>query len=101
MSTTIMQVKHLYKIFSTQDNDSKEKEAYTALQEGTSVEEVTKKQQVVVALNDVTLDVEEGKILVIIGLSGSGKSTLIRCLNLLHRPTAGEVLYKGINILDY
>lgn len=45
------------------------------------------------ALKGVNLDVEEGEFLVIIGLSGSGKSTLLRCINRLHDPTAGEIIY--------
>ena len=47
------------------------------------------------ALRDVSLDVEEGDIFGIIGLSGAGKSTLVRCINLLERPTSGEVLLDG------
>ena len=101
MTEPIMQVKHLYKIFSLQNSKSREKEAYEALQKDTPVEEVSTHYQVMVALNDISLDVEEGKILVIIGLSGSGKSTLVRCLNLLHQPTAGQVMYKGDDILGY
>lgn len=101
MTEPIMRVEHLYKIFSTQNTRSKEKEAYEALQKDTPIEEVSKHYQVMIALNDISLNIEEGKILVIIGLSGSGKSTLVRCLNLLHMPTAGKVLYKGTNILEY
>lgn len=96
-----MQVQHLFKIFSNQGSAHQEKEALADLKNNLSVEEVSKKHQVVVALNDISLDIEAGKILVIIGLSGSGKSTLIRCFNLLHKPTGGEVLYKGVNILNY
>ncbi len=49
----------------------------------------------VVALDDVTLDVPAGQLLVIIGLSGSGKSTLLRHLNRLHEPTSGRVEVLG------
>ncbi len=45
------------------------------------------------ALKGVTFDVKKGEFLVIIGLSGSGKSTLLRCLNRLHDPSSGEVLF--------
>ena len=47
------------------------------------------------ALDDVSLTIEQGEIYGIIGKSGAGKSTLIRCINLLERPTAGQVLVDG------
>ena len=45
------------------------------------------------ALKGVTIDVKKGEFLVVIGLSGSGKSTMLRCINRLHDPTAGEVIF--------
>lgn len=50
------------------------------------------------ALEDINLDVQEGEIFGIIGLSGAGKSTLVRCMNLLERPTEGNVLVDGRNL---
>jgi D-methionine transport system ATP-binding protein len=50
------------------------------------------------ALADISLVVPEGKIFGIIGESGAGKSTLIRCINLLERPTCGEVYIDGQNM---
>jgi len=47
------------------------------------------------AVQDVSLDVYTGEILVIMGLSGSGKSTLVRCVSQLLEPTAGEVIFDG------
>ena len=47
------------------------------------------------ALKDVSLTIEDGDIYGIIGMSGAGKSTLVRCINLLERPTAGEVVVDG------
>jgi glycine betaine/proline transport system ATP-binding protein len=52
------------------------------------------------AVRDVSLDVGEGEIFVIMGLSGSGKSTLVRCLSRLVEPTAGEILYDGEDLLQ-
>jgi polar amino acid transport system ATP-binding protein len=50
---------------------------------------------VVEALNGVSLTVERGKVVVVIGPSGSGKSTLLRCINHLETPTSGEVRIDG------
>ena len=59
---------------------------------------VTEKQTVE-AVKDVTLTINDGDIFGIIGFSGAGKSTLVRCINLLERPTSGEVLIDGKDIL--
>ena len=45
----------------------------------------------VTALRDIDLTIQDGEIFGVIGLSGAGKSTLVRCINLLERPTQGEV----------
>jgi len=50
------------------------------------------------ALNDVSLDVERGEVVVIIGPSGSGKSTLLRCVNRLEVPNSGTVSIDGVEI---
>lgn len=52
------------------------------------------------ALQNVTLSVRKGEIYGIIGLSGAGKSTLVRCINLLERPTAGELYVNGEDFLS-
>ena len=49
-------------------------------------------------LRDISLSVEKGEVLSIIGASGSGKSTMLRCINLLEAPTAGQILYHGKDI---
>ena len=49
----------------------------------------------VTALKDISLDVARGDIYGVVGESGAGKSTLIRCVNLLERPTSGEVIVNG------
>ena len=51
-------------------------------------------------LKDISFSVQAGEVVTIIGSSGSGKSTLLRCVNLLEKPTSGEILYNGKNILD-
>jgi glycine betaine/proline transport system ATP-binding protein len=52
-------------------------------------------------LKDVSLDIPEGGIFVIMGLSGSGKSTLVRHLNRLIDPSSGAILFDGRNIMDF
>ena len=47
------------------------------------------------ALKDVSFDVKRGEFLVVIGLSGSGKSTMLRCVNRLHNPTSGAIIYRS------
>ncbi|MDT1062260.1 betaine/proline/choline family ABC transporter ATP-binding protein [Paracoccus sp. CPCC 101403] len=54
--------------------------------------------QHVVAVRDVTLDVRQGEMLVVMGLSGSGKSTLVRCLSRLIEITSGTVAIEGKDI---
>ena len=58
------------------------------------------KKKETVALNGVSLHVPKGKIFGVIGSSGAGKSTLIRTVNLLERPTSGEVIIDGVNLLS-
>ena len=50
------------------------------------------------AVNDVSLQIELGEVVVIIGPSGSGKSTLLRCINYLEAPTAGDIWVDGIHL---
>ena len=50
------------------------------------------------ALKDVSLTIGNGDIYGIVGMSGAGKSTLVRCINLLERPTAGQVIIDGADL---
>lgn len=51
-------------------------------------------------LKDINEHIAPGEKIVIIGPSGSGKSTFLRCMNLLERPTSGQVIFDGIDITD-
>ena len=52
------------------------------------------------ALDGVTVDINRGDVMVVIGPSGSGKSTFLRSLNLLETPTSGTILFEGVDITD-
>lgn len=71
------------------------------IEENCPQEEILKKTKAMAAVRNVSFDVYEHEMLVIMGLSGSGKSSLIKCLNCLNRPTSGEIYIDDDNILDY
>lgn len=90
-----IKVENLYKIFGSHPD-----RAVDLLNEGCSKEEIMEKTGCGVGVADVTFQVNEGEILVIMGLSGSGKSTLVRCINRLIDPTSGNVFVDGENVVD-
>lgn len=51
-------------------------------------------------LKGINVDIHKGDVVFVVGPSGSGKSTFLRCLNRLEEPTAGEILFEGINLTD-
>lgn len=75
--------------------------ALKMLDEGKTIKEIREETGLAVGVNNISLDIEEGEMFVIVGLSGSGKSSLIRCMNLLNVPTRGELLIDGENIVDF
>lgn len=91
MST--IEIKNVHKIFGHRKN-----EALDLLRSGSDRESVHKRTGATPAVIDVSLNIRSGEVFVIMGLSGSGKSTLIRCLNLLHAPTAGSIKIGGTEI---
>ncbi len=88
-------VKNLYKIFGPHP-----KKAMQLIKEGRSKDEIMETIHHGIGVADVSFDVKEGEILVVMGLSGSGKSTLVRCINRLIEPTAGEVIVDGQNVMN-
>ena len=65
-----------------------------------TMEHIVRRFGTVLALDDVSLDVRRGEVLMIIGPSGSGKSTLLRCINHLEVPNSGRVVVDGIELTD-
>ena len=51
-------------------------------------------------LKHISVDIQQGDVVCVIGPSGSGKSTFLRCLNRLEEPTGGEIIFDGVNICD-
>lgn len=94
--TTQISLKNVSKIFG-----SKPKSVIPMIKKGMSKEEILAKTKHTVGVYDATMDIKKGEIFVIMGLSGSGKSTLIRCFNLLNKPTDGQILLDGEDIVKY
>jgi len=90
-----IEIRNVCKIFGHQ-----QQKALTLCHQGLSKEAILNQTDCTVGLNNVSLNIEPGRIFVIMGLSGSGKSTLVRHLNRLIKPTSGEVLFDGKNILE-
>lgn len=91
-----IKVDRLTKIFGPRPE-----QALTMIEQGASNADVRKKTGHAVGIADVSFDVREGELLVVMGLSGSGKSTLIRCLNRLNEPTRGHIFVDGEDITRY
>lgn len=86
MSNCKIRVENLVKIFGHNPQRGVE-----LLEKGLTKDEIMKQTGLAVGVGGVSFQVEEGQILVVMGLSGSGKSTLIRLLNRLIEPTVGKV----------
>ncbi|WP_432404047.1 quaternary amine ABC transporter ATP-binding protein [Wukongibacter sp. M2B1] len=90
-----VEIENVYKIFG-----KKGKKAIELLKKGETKKTILNKTKQVVALNNVSLSINEGEVFVVMGLSGSGKSTLVRCINRLITPTEGVICIDGQNIIE-
>lgn len=88
-----VQLKNIWKIFGPSPEH-----ILKTLDHNASRAEIQAQTGHVVAVRDVSLDIAEGEIFVVMGLSGSGKSTLIRCLSRLIEPTGGKVVINGQDV---
>ncbi len=88
-----IEIRNLYKIFGKDGF-----RAYELLRNGTPLGEVRARLDALPAVVDVSFDVKEGEIFVVMGLSGSGKSSLVRCMNRLYEPTAGSITVDGVDL---
>ena len=93
MVSHAIEVRNLYKIFGPRGGDYVD-----AVRDGLGKAELNQKYGHVLGLRDINISMPAGGIMVVMGLSGSGKSTLIRHINRLIDPTAGEVLYDGVDV---
>lgn len=74
------------------------KYVFKSMDRSASMSEILAETGHVVAVRDVSLDIAQGEIFVVMGLSGSGKSTLVRCLSRLIEPTAGQVIIDDLDV---
>ena len=93
MASHAIEVKNLYKIFGPRGRDFVDQ-----VKAGLGKTELNEKHGHVLGLQDINISMPAGGVMVVMGLSGSGKSTLIRHINRLIDPTAGEVLYDGVDV---
>ena len=73
-------------------------ESYVSTAQGKSFEQI-RRDGYIAAVRDVSIEVDRGELLVIMGLSGSGKSTLVRCMSRLNDITSGEIIVDGQNLM--
>lgn len=94
MSNTCISCKSVYKIFG--DNAPK------LFKESKGIVDPNyfQSEGCIVGVNNASFEVDNGEILVIMGLSGSGKSTLLRCISRLTEPTAGQIILDGHDMLS-
>lgn len=95
MSDSKIKIENLVKVFGHNP-----KRGVDLLKEGLTKDEIMDETGLAVGVAGVSFEVEEGQLLVVMGLSGSGKSTLIRLINRLIEPTDGKVFVDGLDVTE-
>ena len=85
--------KEVWKIFGPNPES-----VFDLIENGASKQELMEKTGHVIAIRDVSFEVQENEVFVVMGLSGSGKSTLVRCINRLMEPTKGSIYIDDTDI---
>ncbi len=88
-----VRVRNLTKVFG-----KRTQQALNMVKDGKSKQDILEQTDATVGVHNVSFDVEEGEIFVIMGLSGSGKSTLVRLINRLIEPTSGNIYINEADI---
>lgn len=88
-----VELQHIWKIFGPNPQY-----IYEKMKQDNSRADILRDTGHVLAVRDVSFEVAQGEIFVVMGLSGSGKSTLVRCLSRLIDPTAGKVIINGKDV---
>lgn len=91
-SDIVISVKGLHKIFGPDPQGALED-----VKRGKSKKDLASSDHIL-AVHDINIEIERGKIFVVMGLSGSGKSTFLRCINRLLEPTSGSIMIDGIEV---
>lgn len=92
----MIELRHLTKLFGR-----KESAALEMAEQGAAKAEILAATGCTLALRDVTLDIADGEVCVLMGLSGSGKSTLVRHINRLIEPSTGDILVEGVDVRSF
>ncbi|UGQ15846.1 ATP-binding cassette domain-containing protein [Borrelia sp. RT5S] len=95
-----VRVRNLYKTFSYSGNKRQIVKAINDYEAGKDRTEIYKESSIFIANANISLDVYENEILVIMGMSGCGKSTFVRCLNGIHKLDSGSILVDNIEMND-
>lgn len=82
-----IEIEGVYKIFGEEPE-----RAFDLISEGYGKDEVREETGLVIGVQDISFEIENNELFVIMGLSGSGKSTLLRCVNRLVEPTRGQII---------